>query len=232
MYTLLFFFLFVQSASAHASLTQPIDFSKHQIVKVSLEAVEKSFVPSPAKGSKIEQDDFAELLTWQSKRTDAQCKIAVDEAAIATVYSAFGPDYKILDAKQTQELAKIMSTAVNEEIDYIRSLKDYYKRPRPYDANSQIHPCAKKETTLAYPSGHAAISRFIAHALSAADPANSKKYFARADEVALNRVLGGVHHPSDIAAGKVFADYFWQQCEQSSEFHKSLLALTLALKKI
>lgn len=50
----------------------------------------------------------------------------------------------------------------------------------------------------------------------------------RADEAALLRVIGGVHHPSDIAAGKLLADSLYREFLSSPDFRKSLEELKAA----
>ena len=37
----------------------------------------------------------------------------------------------------------------------------------------------------------------------------------RADEIAQNRIIGGVHHPSDIVAGKKLADKVVENIQNS-----------------
>jgi acid phosphatase (class A) len=50
------------------------------------------------------------------------------------------------------------------------------------------------------------MSRILARVLSRIYPDRAAAFMQRADEIAKNRVLGGVHHPSDIEAGKKLGD--------------------------
>ena len=85
--------------------------------------------------------------------------------------------------------------------------KNYYKRPRPFDyADETVDPCIEKATGYAYPSGHATSARLYARLLGKMYPERAEAFLKRGDEAALFRVLGGVHHPTDIEAGKKLGD--------------------------
>lgn len=55
--------------------------------------------------------------------------------------------------------------------------------------------CVKKSWGYSYPSGHSSFSRVFANVLSDIVPERRAEFFARADEVAQDRVIGGVHFP-------------------------------------
>ena len=50
------------------------------------------------------------------------------------------------------------------------------------------------------------MARLFAHVLGTIYPERKDALMKRADEVARNRVLGGVHHPTDVEAGKKMGD--------------------------
>lgn len=84
--------------------------------------------------------------------------------------------------------------------------KRIYKRPRPYLTRTELTPCIDKESSYAYPSGHTALARLFARLLSRIYPERTAAFLERADEIAENRVLGGVHHPTDLISGKKLGD--------------------------
>ena len=53
-------------------------------------------------------------------------------------------------------------------------------------------------------------------------PERRAEFFAKADEIALDRVIGGVHFPTDIAAGKVFGDRFHAELLKSPAYLKDI----------
>ena len=53
-------------------------------------------------------------------------------------------------------------------------------------------------------------------------PVRRAAFLARADEIAQDRVIGGVHHPTDVAAGKVLADEIHGELLKSPAFRADL----------
>ena len=86
-------------------------------------------------------------------------------------------------------------------------------------------PADDSKEGLSYPSGHATISRIEALVLADLVPARRAELLARADEIALSRVIGGVHHPSDIEAGKRLAETLYAVYRKSPAFRRELETL-------
>ena len=70
--------------------------------------------------------------------------------------------------------------------------KAYWERPRPSGAQKQAG---------SYPSGHAAFAAASAIVLSELLPSKRDAIFTQARTFAENRILLGVHYPSDVASG-------------------------------
>jgi acid phosphatase (class A) len=69
----------------------------------------------------------------------------------------------------------------------------------------------------------------IATVLSLILPTKKEKLMARADQIALDRVIGGVHHPSDIREGKHLADLVVQDLLKNSHFKRDLAKVKKSL---
>lgn len=176
------------------------------------ETIKALIGPHPAKGSAEEKREFQLLADLQRTRTEEQCQLAANEESanlVSLFANAGGPlsrsEARILSVRFLQAYA---SAGVN-----IFLAKSLYDRPRPYDANPELTPCIEKETSSAYPSGHTAFARMFARLLSRLYPEREAALMKRADEVAQNRVIGGVHHPSDIVAGKKLGDAMAEQVD-------------------
>jgi acid phosphatase (class A) len=86
---------------------------------------------------------------------------------------------------------------------FVQKYKDEYLRDRPFvKYPGKIEPSLPKSTSKSYPSGSAAIAIAWATVLAEFYPAKREALLKHADEIALNRVIGGVHFQSDIEAGK------------------------------
>lgn len=187
------------------------------------------FAPPPASNSMQQQADIAAVLSWQNKRTEADCAKSSQTAA-SDYYSFWGakspfPEPLPAAVKEFFErLASDLGTAVE-------NLKNRYQRPRPYMAYSDAQPCIKKSKGFSYPSGHSSFSRVFANVLSELVPERRAEFFAKADEIARDRVIGGVHFPSDIAAGKVFGDQYHAELLKSEAYQKDITKMKTLLAR-
>ncbi len=188
------------------------------------------FAPPPAPDSYEQKEDLAAVLAWQNKRTEDDCAKANATANFTydSLWGARSPFPQPLPAgvkKFFDRLASDLESAVT-------AMKDRYRRPRPFKAYpEQARPCVKKSWGYSYPSGHAAFSRVFACVLTDIVPGRRDEFFAKSDEIARDRVVGGVHFPTDIAAGKIFGDQFHAALLGSPEYGKDLEKIRALLVK-
>jgi acid phosphatase (class A) len=160
----------------------------------------------PDRGTQAEAMDDEVLLDWQHKRTSADCAYAREQSSISLKGFFGGPRGPLTDA-EISSLPFGMNTITKLELGAnIKIAKDMFDRPRPYLRNPMIKPCIDLESSSSYPSGHSTYARAMAIILGKRFPAKAQALLKRADEAALNRVIGGVHHPSDVEAGKKLGD--------------------------
>lgn len=180
------------------------------------------FPPAPAAGSPTDTADLDEVRSWQKRRTDEQCARAVSQAR-ATFDEFFG-DLSPFVKPMPGEAADFFLQVGYDADAATGVVKEREKRPRPFRRVSGIKTCPdlKKPGGYSYPSGHAAISRVYALILTELAPARRNEFITRANDAALNRVIGGVHHPSDIAAGKRLADQIYPMLKRDPAFAAQL----------
>lgn len=161
--------------------------------------------PYPVLGSEASNKDFEVLMDYQRTRTAAECEEAALEES-ANLVSLFGGPQGPLTKSEAKKLQVRFLSVYAEAGANIYLAKKIYKRPRPYIANKEIKPCIDLEGSYAYPSGHTALARMFARLLSRIYPDRAQAFMDRANDVANNRIIGGVHHPTDIVSGKKFGD--------------------------
>ena len=151
------------------------------------------------------------LHQWQDKRTAEECAWANVQANINPT-SFFVDRGGPLKAGEVKKVSSLF-TKVSAEASAAASVaKERWKRPRPFLTDTTLVPCVTMAPNFrAYPSGHATIGHATAEALARLFPDRRAAFLARGNEIALNRVISGVHHPSDIEAGKECARQVMQK---------------------
>jgi acid phosphatase (class A) len=182
---------------------------KFSIKVLTPSAIKSLLGDFPQTGSTEEVADVKTLIAWQDKRTVEECEYA-DSQNSSNLTALFSDNNGPLTAEEASKLEKRTFKIYAEAGLSILLAKKLYNRARPYDAHSEVKPCIELETSTSFPSGHATIARFYANVLTEYFPARKAEFFKRADEAALNRVIGGVHYPSDIAAGKKLGDEIYK----------------------
>ncbi|OGR42147.1 MAG: hypothetical protein A2X35_06695 [Elusimicrobia bacterium GWA2_61_42] len=188
------------------------------------------FAPPPAPGSAEQQADISAILAWQNKRTEADCyKSSVTaQETYDSFWGARSPFAEPLPA----EVKAFFERVASDLEEAVTEIKNRYRRPRPYMAYpDEAKPCIKKSKGFSYPSGHSTFSRVFANVLTDIMPDRKAEFFAKADEIAQDRVIGGVHFPTDIAAGKVFGDLYHSDLLKSEAYRKDIEKMKALLVK-
>jgi acid phosphatase (class A) len=79
------------------------------------------------------------------------------------------------------------------------------KNTAPHDAASPCRPVETPAFSYSYPSGNANFGTTTAILLAAMVPEKRAEIFARGWEYGENRLVAGVHFPSDIESGRISA---------------------------
>jgi acid phosphatase (class A) len=169
--------------------------------------------------------ELAELHRIESTRTPAQIAQAQaddHEEDIFIFKSVMGPGFTAEALPITAEL----STHIRKDEGATGSpLKNIYRRPRPYQADSTLHPvCPLNADPTSYPSGHSLSGYLLALTLIQIVPEKRQQIFDRADEYVHNRLVCGVHYASDIEASRKLAYAIFGSLAISSRFQHDLAA--------
>jgi acid phosphatase (class A) len=229
-------FILLISFSLWACHTKPVAPEATQVQSAYLERDLSSEVLSqvpafPKPGSPEQKKDEKELLQWQKKRSAKDCERAQSEVVV-TLQSLYGQPYGFLDEKQVDTLKPFFEKIRSEFGNYVGMTKKAYSRQRPYLYVKNLKPCLPQETSFAYPSGHATIAVFYGQILSDLFPDKAEQIQKRADGIALDRVIGGVHHPTDIEAGKKMGLWLYSELAKSKLYHTDVDAYRKALQTV
>ncbi len=95
--------------------------------------------------------------------------------------------------------------------------KELWKRPRPYAIDPTL-AAGKLEKSFSYPSGHATESMVLALVLADLFPGRHDAIIAEARGIGWHRVEIGRHYPTDIYAGRVFAQAIVREMKKNAGF--------------
>jgi acid phosphatase (class A) len=201
-----------------------------QQASATVASVVESFPAPPAEGSVTDTADLEKVRAYQVSRTTADCDRTQHEGGL-DIESTFGPPYGPLSEAEVSEVSSLYSDIFIRTDEYVNTIKQKYQRNRPFIRDSKIVLCAPSHPSTSYPSGHATISRVAANIFAKLFPQKAEALRARADQMAEDRVLGGVHHPSDIEAGKKLGDLVSEELLKDASFQPSMEATKSLLTK-
>lgn len=158
----------------------------------------------PLAGSAAERAELNEMLAVQAQRTPAQAERAKADADvdIFRFADALGSPPEFTAAK-LPKCVDFFERIRRAESAVVRPAKDYYARVRPYETEPKLAPVISRVSSLSYPSGHSMWAWTAGLVLADMLPEKRTEILARAAEFAQNRVVAGVHYPSDVAEGRV-----------------------------
>jgi len=199
--------------------TSNFAFAKDEKISITImspSAVKAALGDFPAAGSAEEAAEVKTLISLQDKRTIEQCDFAQSQNSVS-LKSLFVDNNGPLTEKEASQIESATFKDYAQTGLNIYLAKKMYNRPRPYDAHPEVKPCIDHETSMSFPSGHATIARYYANVLSEYFPQRRAAFFKRAAESSANRVIGGVHYPSDVAAGDKFGDTLYALYKQNGK---------------
>jgi acid phosphatase (class A) len=162
--------------------------------------------PAPANDSAITRAEIAMMIKLQSESTQEQKARAQADAAV-NIYrfaDALG-NPEAFNEKQLPKTHALFRKVTYEEGAIIQAGKRSFNRPRPFVLEPRIVSLVDKPANASYPSGHTMWARTVGLLLADMLPEFREKIMARSDEYAYNRVVAGVHYPTDVESGKLAA---------------------------
>ena len=181
--------------------------------------------PPPTIGSPAQKADLDAVLAIQHNASPEM--IAHAEQTVGfNVFSfseVIGPEFTAEKYPKTAEFFARLETTANLPKNY---LKDYYRRLRPYRAfPDQVKILVTKEDGYSYPSGHSTRAWLFALVLGSLDQADRSDFLYSALQVCQDRVIGGMHFPSDVLESRVLAEDIFANLLENKDFMADLAKL-------
>jgi acid phosphatase (class A) len=179
--------------------------------------------PAPANDSAETRADLDAMLKIQASRTPAESAHARADAQVSI--------YRLGDVlgipagfnEQSLPLTNAMfRKLLNSELSVVGAAKKDFARPRPFLLEPRLQPLLDKPGDPSYPSGHSSWIRAVALVLADMVPERRLQILERANEYARNRVVAGVHYPSDVEAGKLAGTAIAAALYANDDFRRDL----------
>jgi acid phosphatase (class A) len=194
----------------------------------------KLLAPAPDPASDTQKADLAAVFEAQKTRTPAQIEQAVGDNALSIYRFAdvLGPNFS---ADRLPKLEAFFKRVFNDSRILVLTSKDVWDRPRPYVVSAQVETIGERpKAPGSYPSGHSIFGYLSAILLANMVPEKAAVLYARGYQYGANRVIAGVHFPSDLEAGRmaatVIAAGLMQNPQFQSEFESAKAELRESLR--
>jgi membrane-associated phospholipid phosphatase len=160
----------------------------------------------PTPGTRANKVDVQAVLDRQHDRTPFQVARARSEATLtpAAFSDVMGPWFTAENLPITFQL---LNDAGSDAETISHAAKSAWARPRPPLQDSAIHPVIDLPASPAYPSGHATRGALWAAILSQLAPDLKAAILFRGVQIGEDRVIAGVHFPTDVSAGRKLGRY-------------------------
>ncbi|MBV7455258.1 phosphatase PAP2 family protein [Acidovorax sp. sif1233] len=182
--------------------------------------------PAEVAGKEIEL-----MLELQRLRTPEQAarSVADLEQSVFRFANVMGPKFT---EQGLPLVAAFFKRLYKTESGFNKQGKELWKRERPPVVDKRLQPVAKYSHSGSYPSGHAAFGFLTGMALADMVPEWRPQILARAREFGDNRVLGGVHYPSDVEAGRQLAVLIAALAPQNPSYRADFEAAKAELRRV
>jgi acid phosphatase (class A) len=177
--------------------------------------------PPPTTDSLQAATELETVLRLQNSRSDADVRRAKAENHLtpAAFQTALGSSFTAANYPIVFEL---LVDAEQDARVFVNKGKEYFARPRPIEVDSRVQPVVDTGRERCYPSGHATRGALWAAILCEIAPEENQSLVARGQEIGWDRVVAGVHFPSDVYAGQVLGKALARAMLGSEKFREQL----------
>jgi acid phosphatase (class A) len=222
--------LAVSTPMSVAQAPMPMGPAQTSYVASAQVDVMKLLPPPPALQSQEQKRDLDELLAIQKARTPAQEQRALADATSGTFGFAdvLGPKFT---AAAAPKLALLIDKVRGDGAAVENAGKDNWKRPRPFETSKDIRAVGDLPKGSSYPSGSSTVGYLTAIVLANMVPEKTAALFARGREAGYNRLVLGVHYPTDVQAGRLLGTAIATALFQNSTFLKDFAEAKAELRQ-
>jgi len=205
----------VQQSPAPSAREQ--EFKARFLDASAIQRLEAALPDPPVDRGPLTRGEGDLMLAMEAQATpEARARANTEETLRVWVLAdVLGPGF---NAEAMPLTAALMRQAERESSVVTRALKARWSRVRPSNQDDRIVPTIGVPEDGSYPSGHSVRSMLWAHLLAEFAPDKADALIRRARLVAYDRVIGGVHYPTDVAAGMTVGALIAEEIMRSPEY--------------
>ncbi len=180
-----------------------------------------------------ERNELAEVHRVEAARTPEEVAAARWDDAHEDIFvyaGIVGPEFT---AEGMPTTAALSAHLRNDSGVVNAPLKERFRRVRPYHVDGTLHAVCKTgaATDYSYPSGHAMVGYLMGLTVARMVPEKAGDILARADGYARDRVVCGVHYPTDVEASRSVAYAMFGYLLATPRFEQELAAATAETRR-
>ena len=171
----------------------------------------------PAPGSLAAAADLETVLQVQASRTadDIAWAKLVEKDQVFLNASVLG----VWFTKERLPAMAVLFDRIGSDVRALDpAMKKFFLRARPSRLDPRVQPCVQLPASDTYPSGAAVQAHAWAAVLAEIFPEHRAALEDRAHRAAWGRLVGGVHFPTDLEAGRIVAEAYVAALKQSADF--------------
>jgi acid phosphatase (class A) len=186
--------------------------------------------PPPAPDSIQTRRELGEILTIQVTRTKEMEARAIADANENIWRFGDVVNNPMFAAAGLPKVAAFFERVVETGNAVVDPPKDVWKRLRPHLNLDIVHPVVPLSKSGSYPSGHATVGTLMGIELANMLPEKRAAIMARAWEFGHNRLVAGIHYPSDIEMGRISGTVIAQTISTHPDFKAEFEAAKAELR--
>ncbi|MGH7244988.1 MAG: phosphatase PAP2 family protein [Phycisphaerales bacterium] len=177
----------------------------------------------PAPHSPISGGEIEIILAAQADASlDSRSRAVVEDGMTVWLFAdVLGPNF---NAKQMPKTAAFVKQIERDSHAISDRAKKMWERPRPYIQDPRIKLVTDGPSSNSYPSGHATRAASWTEVLCLLVPEKADAIRARGHLIGLDRLILGVHFPSDVAAGNALGKAIVDKMKENAAFQVDLAA--------
>lgn len=212
--------------------------------KIPAEEFQDAIYDFPAEGTWEYKFDYEMLLKLQDSRSEEECQFGryLKWPNFKTFFGKDKPAYLddsqlpvdfdyLLTEQEVEKYKKFMNRVLRYSSKVTKYYKELYGRDRPSRINPDVKPCAEvPDGKKSYPSSHTAKGvllgcLFAEKFRSQGDNWRANRFINYGEYMGEMRVIIGVHHPSDVDAGRTIGYAICETLLKHEQFKKDFEAL-------